>query len=207
MNIKVWLKSRISDKVLSPLRADLAKLIDKNSTVLEIGCGTGDLLFQVATKIKFGLGIDIDEGMIEFAELRRKERSLSHLKFDRADALTLKPGKFDIATTTLCLHEMDQDVAFSVLGMMVGNSACVLVADYAAANTVSGRVGIEVDEFFSGHYRQFKRYRNAGGIPGYARHIGASIQSESTSRVDGISIWAIRGEYHSEQIPASSGQS
>ncbi|MES9930332.1 MAG: class I SAM-dependent methyltransferase [Candidatus Thiodiazotropha sp. 6PDIVS] len=191
MNFKVWIKSKAADRVLSPLRKELIELIEKESTLLEVGCGTGDLLFQSAHKISLGYGVDIDQGMIEFAESRRKESSLYHLSFECIDALNMIPRQFDISTSTLCLHELPQQKACGLLKLMVENSKMVLIADYTEAKSTLGKMSIEFDELISGHYRNYKNYRKAGEIPSYAEKVGAVVQEEIASAIEGISIWRI----------------
>ncbi len=191
MYFKVWLKSKAADRVLSPLRKQLIELIEEESTLLEIGCGTGDLLFQSAPKISSGYGVDIDQGMIEFAESKRKENNFKHLAFECIDALQLAPRKFDIATSTLCLHELPEKKACDLLKLMVDNSKIVLIADYTEAKSTLGKMSIEFDELLSGHYRNYKHYRKCGEIPSYAGKIGATVQQEIASVIEGISIWRI----------------
>lgn len=191
MTVKVWIKRKASDRVLAPLRKELIALIKEGSSVLEIGCGTGDLLFQSAHKISYGYGVDIDQDMIESAELMRKKKRLNNLSFECLDALAMAPRRFDIATSTLCLHELPKQKACSLLKMMLHNSSMVLVADYTQAKSTVGKISMEFDECISGHYRNYKKYRNCGGIPSYAKDVGAIVQQEIKSTIDGISIWCI----------------
>ena len=191
MSIKARVKSKTADRILAPLRKELVELIDEQSTLLEVGCGTGDLLFQSALKISSGHGVDIDQGMIEFAESSRKERNLNNLSFECIDALQMTPRQFDISTSTLCLHELPEQVACDLLKLMVDNSKMVLIADYTEAKTALGKISIEFDELISGHYRNYKNYRECGEIPSYASRIGAIVQQEIASVVEGISIWRI----------------
>jgi SAM-dependent methyltransferase len=191
MKFKVWLKSKAADRVLSPLRKELSNLVENGSSLLEVGCGTGDLLFQSASKISFGYGVDIDQDMIDYAESKRQKNNLSHLSFECVDALKIAPRQFDFSNSTLCLHELPEKKACELLEMMVNNSNLVLIADYTAAKSTLGKVSIEFDEMISGHYRNYRRYRKCGEIPSYAEKIGATVQQEIESVIEGISIWVI----------------
>jgi len=60
-------------------------LIPKGSAVLEIGCGTGDILASL--QLSFGTGIDISNKMIEVA--KRKYEGRTGLEFKTVDSLGL----------------------------------------------------------------------------------------------------------------------
>ncbi len=194
MKLKVLIKSRVSDRFLAPLRDELVALIDQSASLLEIGCATGDLIFRAASKISHGYGIDLDCDMIDFAEKRRQESGLNHLRFDCVDALTMNAAKYNITTSTLCLHVIGEKDASNLLEMMVNYSDKVLIADYRKPTSLSGKIGIEFDEAISGHYRCFRKYRKFGGIPAYVRKISSEIEQEIESSIDGISIWVIKGK-------------
>ncbi|MEW8507282.1 MAG: methyltransferase domain-containing protein [Candidatus Thiodiazotropha sp.] len=191
MNFKAWFKNNTADRVLLPLRKELVELIEHNCTLLDVGCGTGDLLFQAASKISNGHGVDIDQGMIKYAEEKRQKHNLNNLSFECVDALAMSPRKFEVSTSTLCLHEMPEQQACAMLKMMVYNSGMVLVADFTRAKSTLGGLSIEFDEFLSGHYRNYRQYRRSGEIPSYAEIVGARVHKEITSVVEGISIWLI----------------
>lgn len=182
----------MADKALSALREDLAKLIEPDSSVLDIGCGTGDFLFKVANKVSHGLGVDLDEEMIKFAKRKCDDRQISNLTFVSDDASNLKLSHFDVAASTLCLHEMKETQVRDTLVFMAKNSKRVLIADYTAPKSFFAKFGIEFDEMLSGHYRSFLRYRRAGGIPEYAQKSGLKIDRVISSSIDGIAIWSIR---------------
>ncbi|MCG7985453.1 MAG: class I SAM-dependent methyltransferase [Candidatus Thiodiazotropha lotti] len=191
MKLTVWIKSRAADRALAPLRKELLELIDQDSSIIEIGCGTGDLIFQSASKIRSGYGVDLDRDLINYADGKRQEKELNHITFECINALNLSNLKCDIATSTLCLHELCEKDACNLLKMMVDISKKVLIADYTKANSFSGKISIEIDEFISGHYGNYKRYRKNGEIPSYVSKVGAKINSVQASTVDGISIWVI----------------
>src|SRR5260370_2220891 len=68
-------------------------LIPEGARVLELGCGTGDLL--AALKPSFGVGVDFSAGMID--EARKTHRELTFLVGDVEDPALLRslPGPFD----------------------------------------------------------------------------------------------------------------
>src|SRR6266516_2739931 len=69
-------------------------LIPEEARVLELGCGTGDLL--AALKPSFGVGVDFSAGMID--EARKAHPDLTFLVGDIEDAAFVRslPGPFDV---------------------------------------------------------------------------------------------------------------
>ena len=166
-------------------------MITPDSTLLEIGCGTGDLLFRAAPKLSHGHGIDLDEDMVKFAESKRHVNNIENLSFSCCDALNIKPKRYDVSTSTLCLHEMEVTKACRLLNFLVKNSQQVFIADYTSATSLAAKLGIEVDELFSGHYRYYRRYKQFGEIPAYTNKVGAKVQKVLKTKIDGIAIWVI----------------
>ncbi len=191
MNLRVWIKSRAADRVLAPLRDELLALLPADGRVLEVGCGTGDLLRKSSTKIAHGLGVDTDCAMIDFAEQERQRMQLDNLTFRCMNALAVKEQQFDVATSTLCLHEMPATLACETLAFMLEVAETVVIADYTRARSRAGRLSMELDEMISGHYGHYRRYRRAGEIPAYAERVNASVLQTTASVIDGIHIWKV----------------
>src|SRR2546430_3987905 len=80
-------------------------LIPKGARVLELGCGTGDLL--AALKPSFGVGVDFSAGMI--AQARQAHPDLTFLVGDIEDAAFVRslPGPFDVIVMVDTLGALD----------------------------------------------------------------------------------------------------
>lgn len=126
-------------------------MIEEDSTLLDIGYGTGDLVLKSVSKIRSGYGVNIDREMIAFAESQRKESNLNHLSFECVDARQIPPRQFDVSTSMLCLRELPEQKACNLLKLMVNRSKIVLIADYEKPKTVLGKLRMEFDEFISWH--------------------------------------------------------
>jgi SAM-dependent methyltransferase len=83
----------------------LSFLIPEGARVLELGCGTGDLL--AALKPSFGVGVDFSEGMIGAARAAHPE--LTFLVGDIEDEAFVRslPGPFDVIVVVDTLGALD----------------------------------------------------------------------------------------------------
>lgn len=194
MNIKVWIKVNAADKALLSLRNEIISLFDNDDVILDIGCGSGDLLFKASEKIKKGLGIDLDIDMIQYAQKRCKIESIQNLSFKAINALELETKPYDIATCTLCIHELDENIACDVLEFMAKNSKKMIIADFIEPKGLFAKASIEFDEMISGHYKKFRRYRQLGGMPTYIKKCNLKIDKVIKSEIDGIAIWVLSKE-------------
>jgi SAM-dependent methyltransferase len=80
-------------------------LIGEEARVLELGCGTGDLL--AALEPSYGVGVDISDGMI--AEARKAHPLLTFLTGDIEDETFVRqlPGPFDFIVVVDTLGELE----------------------------------------------------------------------------------------------------
>ena len=80
-------------------------LIPEGARMLELGCGTGDLL--AALKPSFGVGVDFSAGMI--AQARQAHPGLTFLVGDIEDAAFVRslPGPFDVIVVVDTLGALD----------------------------------------------------------------------------------------------------
>ena len=103
----------------------LRYLIPVNSSVLEIGCGTGDLL--AALNPKRGFGIDISHGMVEVAR-----RQFPILQFEVGDLEDLQiEEKFDYVVVVETIgHVDDIQLAFKELHKVCKPETRVIIVYY-----------------------------------------------------------------------------
>jgi SAM-dependent methyltransferase len=100
-------------------------LIPEGSRVLELGCGTGDLLNKV--KPCFGVGIDISEEMLKIAE-----KKYPQYKFIKADAEDFElDEKFDyIILSDLIGFLWDVQKALKNLRKVCGKNTKIIITSY-----------------------------------------------------------------------------
>ncbi len=169
------------DPVFSAVKA----VIDPGSTVLDVGCGTGRLVFQLADHCKIVHGIDPSPRNIRRAlELQRRRGDASAIAFEAAsleEHLSRPHPTYDFAVISFVLHEVDEQLRTPMLRALAGAARHIVLADYR----VPRRVGLmdattEVVEFFAGrdHYRGFKSFVRAGGLYSLIQQAGLPTPRE-----------------------------
>lgn len=101
-------------------------LVPRDATVLELGCGTGDLLAAVASPGR-GVGLDFSEGMVRVARGRHPEQ-----RFVVGDAESLPLlGTFDyVVLADLVGHLEDVQASLMQLHHVVGPRGRIVISHY-----------------------------------------------------------------------------
>jgi glycosyltransferase involved in cell wall biosynthesis/ubiquinone/menaquinone biosynthesis C-methylase UbiE len=112
----------------SEVERRLAALIPAGSSVLELGCGTGNLL--QALKPGRGLGIDISSGMVEIARTNHPE-----LSFEVADAECFTADeRFDFVVASDLIGELgDINAMFECFNQMSRGSSKLVITFHSPA--------------------------------------------------------------------------
>nr|WP_321358414.1 class I SAM-dependent methyltransferase [uncultured Draconibacterium sp.] len=162
--------STIIDPLLRNLRKRLVLEIKRGETVIDIACGTGAQLFELADKAKLVTGVDLSSSMVRYAANRAEAQSIKNASFVVGDATDLSifyQQKFDVAILSMALHQFDPQLHAVILGEVKKVVEKIVVLDYAVPlpeNYVG--VGSKVAEFLAGveHNRNFKSYTQVGGL-------------------------------------------
>lgn len=90
---------------------DQAELTD-GASVLELGCGTGNLITQVPRRHAGVTAVGCDPDPRALARAERKARGLSGITFDRgyAQRLPYPDGRFDRVLSSMMWHHLGEDV-------------------------------------------------------------------------------------------------
>jgi len=84
--------------------------IPPNSKVLDVGCGTGELLLQMDKKYGIrGFGIDYDDRMIRVAKEKCPEMSIS---VSSCDDMPFDDQSFDVMTVCMAYHHFENRTGF-----------------------------------------------------------------------------------------------
>ncbi len=182
-----------------PVFAAVKAAITPGSTVLDVGCGTGRLVFQLADHCKSVHGIDPSPRNIRRA-LKLQRRRKAHqtrtlegrLRRGESSTITFESASleehfsrphppYDFVVISFVLHEVDERLRVPMLHAMAGATRWIVLADYR----VPRRTGLmdattELVEYFAGrhHYRGFKSFVLAGGLYSLIREAGLPTPRE-----------------------------
>jgi SAM-dependent methyltransferase len=183
------LYARTLDHFLGRLHQLVADRVEPTDRVLDVGCGTGDLVWRLAAKAEVVVGIELSPAMVDFANEALSTRPRLNVSFvlgDVTKALAdLPDGHFDLATMVLVLHEMPFDAWTPVLREVTRVARQLLSVDFRAPmpwNAAGVRNRLFEIGAGSEHYRAFSAFQRRGGVPGAAR--GAGLDYELLRPVD-----------------------
>ena len=163
------------DPWLRDVRRLIADSVEEGSSVVDIGCGTGELVRLLAPRCRHVLGLELSPTMLRYARKRaarigRRQAGRQNVEFRLGDirSLTRAAGKqFDYAVACMVLHEVPRSDRKELLRGMASCAARVVVADYAAPfNSFRRRVVVALPEFLAGaeHFRSYRSFASDGGL-------------------------------------------
>ena len=162
--------STFIDPVLVKMRKRIANKIEPGKKIIDIACGTGTQVFELASKSDFVVGIDLSDSMIKKAFQLKNKYKVENTDFkicDASDLSVFNNGQFDYATMSLALHQFPPEIHASILNEMKRVSDKIIIVDYTVPlpKNIVG-YGSKWAEFMAGieHNRNFRKYYKAGGL-------------------------------------------
>ena len=100
-----------------PLVSGMEDALEQGASLLDLGCGRGRALLQLAERFPASpsMGFDLSQEAITFAREQAAERGLDNLTFEQRDLSTLdvdaEPEAFDFVTTFDAVHDQAKPLA------------------------------------------------------------------------------------------------
>jgi SAM-dependent methyltransferase len=128
-------------------RSELARLLDEaiapDATVLEVGCGTGQMALFLATGDRLVVGADLTRASLELAAAAARRFGVRRARFVETDlrAPGLREGAFDVVYSSGVLHHTsDPRAAFRAVARLARPGGAVVLGLYNAYARVPHRL-------------------------------------------------------------------
>lgn len=183
-SIKGLLYKVFIDPLINGLRRHVVSMTKPEEKVIDIACGTGALSLTMALRAGFVTGIDLSEDMIITALRTARKRKINNVSFGLLDATDLScypDNSFDLAVSTLAIHQFDMATGLKVLKEMTRIARRIIIADYNCPMQPGPAAWLSYTiEWAAGgdHYRNFRNYMAGGGLNKLAAEAGIAITSQ-----------------------------
>jgi len=120
-SFKGFLYQVLIDPTISHLHKSVLAFIEPSHRVLDVACGTGSLALSIAERAAQVTGIDLSEEMIITAQRAARKKGVRNALFELHDATDLvqyTDKEFDVAVTSMAVHQFDAGVAVKILSEM-----------------------------------------------------------------------------------------
>ncbi len=183
-----WYDGWFYDKFIAPsqdrLFGQIKNLIEPNSNIIDVGCGTGRFSFSIADKCRYVLGIDLSSSNIDRANQTLSKNPNKKISFQHksiGEIISDGQEHFNYAVLTYVIHEVNVDERVKLLTEISMIADKIIIGDYLVPKpNCFWSILNEVIEFAAGsqHYRNYKSYVAKNGIYDLANKAGLKIVTE-----------------------------
>jgi SAM-dependent methyltransferase len=187
-----WYDGLFYDKFIAPnqdsLFEQIRNLIEPNSKIIDVGCGTGRFSFKNHDICHSILGIDLSKKNIDRANYLLNKNPKSNITFRHSrldDIHSNGNNHFDYAILTYVLHEINEDERVKFLREIAQIADKIIIGDYLSdQKTIFWKWINEIVEFLAGkeHYINYKNYISNGGLKTLVDQANFEIITESKDR-------------------------
>ena len=192
-----WYDGWFYDKFIAPNQDGtfriMQAMMDKDSTIVDVGCGTGRFVFQAGKRFSSVVGVDLSSRNIKLANQLLEKIEQPNISFIHANAEELKnhlDRKFDYSTISYVIHEMPIDIRLKILETLKAISNEIIIGDYYVPQPRNKRgISNKIAEILAGrdHFNNFKSFVKNGGLPGLVEDAGMTIVQQKQG-VHGTSL-------------------
>lgn len=183
-----WYDGWFYDSFIAPNQDkafDIVKsIIEKGSSVLDAGTGTGRLVFQLSQICSRVDGIDLSIKNINKAGQKLKQNGAGNVRLFHSSIEKYLSGaslEYDYAVLSYVIHEIKEEERTNILLKLSSAAGKIILVDYKYPREFNAASLLnEAVEFAAGwdHYRNFKNFITNQGIPGLAEKSGLQIINE-----------------------------
>lgn len=168
-----WYDGQFYDKIIAPnqdrMFCEIKSVIEQNSSVIDIGCGTGRFSFYVSDKVNRIIGIDLSAKNILTANKKLRKKQNNNISFFHSEVseLSRQGLHFDYAVLTYVIHEVNPGERIPLLKETMKLADKLIIGDYL----VPVKYGFwnfmnRVVEFLAGkeHFNNYKDFIKNGGL-------------------------------------------
>ena len=181
-----WLYHFFVDPLLRRVHRLVRSQVKPGSALIDIGCGTGELLFSLADVGSELVGVETSKRMWSFANQQARRRGFNNVQILLADGAKLEnfsTGFFDYAIACMVFHEMDANQRLPVLKEMQRLAVHVILVDYLVPPPTNLAVTMcRFIERLAGprHFRNYTSFINGGGLLSLSETLGLTAQKQLT---------------------------
>jgi ubiquinone/menaquinone biosynthesis C-methylase UbiE len=148
-----WVQS-VQKKVVRSLK------LKPSTTVLDVGCGTGHLLIQLAPHIKKVVGIDLSQKMLDHAKEKTARFNNVELVKGSVTSLPFERNSFDYVIATEMFHHVEKPIAaLKEMKRVVKHNGFVIVADIHIPPIVLMNLFFKLEPGFVRMYNKIELYK------------------------------------------------
>jgi SAM-dependent methyltransferase len=182
-----WYDGWFYDRMIAPnqdrIFREIKKVIQPDSNIIDVGCGTGRFSFSAADKVKNVVGIDLSSKNIAKANQTLQKNPNSKISFLHVNLANLisQNHRYDYAVMTYVIHEVNPEERIDLLKDMSQVADKIIIGDYLVpVNKGFWSVLNVIVEYLAGkeHYTNFKDFAANGGLIRLAENAGLKIISE-----------------------------
>ena len=169
-----WVYGAVMEKgngsLYDDIATEIAPVLNKDSDVLELACGSGQLSFKLAKRTKSWLATDFSENMIAEAQKRKHPENLQFQVAD-ATALPYADNSFDAVLIANALHIMPQpDKALAEIKRVLKDDGVMLAPTFIQSDNIGYKlrmalfklIGFKI--YSKWNKAQFKNYIESQGF-------------------------------------------
>lgn len=176
------------------VRKVIKGLVQPETTVIDIGCGTGVLVFYLSNNAVKVVGLDKNAEVLKFSKNKKRRLGINNIEFiekDINDSDTLSEKSFDFVILSMVLHQFSLKEANHVLESAKKIASYIVMADFNSplSNNIIGFGSRMIEKIAGGqHYMNFKDYQKRNGLDYFLDYHQLLILENQTAGLGAVRV-------------------